>query len=81
MVKTPTIKQLLAIQTQIESTNKKLGELKSKRRTMLDASPTVNRPLRWSMEKTAETFIRVDGKPCRLLVDTWGEITLEELPL
>jgi hypothetical protein len=80
MVKTPTIKQLLAIQTQIESTNKKLGELKMKRRTMLDASPSVNRPVAWNA-KPAETFIRVDDKPCRLFVDTYGEITLQELPL
>ena len=81
MVKTPTIKQLLTIQTQIESTNKKLGELKSKRRQMLKASPTVKCPRQWSAEKTAETFIRVDGKPCRLLVDLYGDIRLEELPL
>jgi hypothetical protein len=80
MVKTPTIKQLLTIQAQIESTNKKLGELKSKRRKMLDASPTVKRPRAW-VDKTAETFIRVDGKPCRLLVDIYGDIQLEELPL
>jgi hypothetical protein len=80
MVKTPTIKQLLTIQTQIESTDKKLGELKSKRRQMLDASPTVNCPRAWT-NKTAETFIRVDGKPCRLLVDIYGDIQLEELPL
>ena len=80
MVKTPTIKQLLTIQTQIESTDKKLGELKSKRRQMLDASPTVNCPCTWT-NKTAETFIRVDGKPCRLLVDIYGDIQLEELPL
>ena len=80
MVKTPTIKQLLTIQTQIESTNRKLGELKSKRRQMLKASPTVNCPIEWNA-KPAETFIRVDGKPCRLFVDTYGEITLEELPL
>ena len=38
MVKTPTIKQLLAIQTQIESIEEKLGELRMKRSTMLDAS-------------------------------------------
>jgi hypothetical protein len=80
MVKTPTIKQLLTIQTQIESTNKKLGELKSKRRQMLDASPSVNCP-DGLFDKTAETFIRVDGKPCRLFVDIYGGITLEELPL
>ena len=80
MVKTPTIKQLLAIQTQIESTNKKIGELKTKRRKMLDASPSVNRHREWN-SKPAETFIRVDSKPCRLFVDTYGEITLEELPL
>ena len=80
MVKTPTIKQLLAIQTQIESIEEKLGELRMKRRTMLDASPSVNRPREWN-GKPAETFIRVDSKPCRLFVDIYGEITLEELPL
>ena len=80
MVKTPTIKQLLAIQAQIESTNKKLGELKDKRRQMLKASPNVKCPINWN-DRPAETFVRVDDKPCRLFVDTYGEITLQELPL
>jgi hypothetical protein len=80
MVKTPTIKQLLAIHTQIESIEKKLGELRKKRYTMLNSLPSVNRPATWG-DKPAETFLRVDGKPCRLFVDTYGEITLEELPL
>ena len=74
-----TIKQLLTIQAQIEKKTEELSKLKIKRSKMLKSSSEINSPTDWR-QVPAETFVKVDEKPCRILVDKWDHIQVEELP-
>jgi len=77
MVK-PTVKQILAIEKRITDARSKLDELTSKRDKMVDASD-LHRPRGYN-DPPAETFVKVDGKACRIIVHRWGSVICEELP-
>jgi ribosome biogenesis GTPase A len=77
MVK-PTVKQILAIEKRINDARSRVDELINKRNKMVEASD-LRRP-RGFNDPPSETFVKVEGKACRILVDRWGSVVCEELP-
>ena len=71
-----TLHQLLKVHEQVGSVQTKLNGLRNKRVGLIKKLglhlPTIR-------EDRSESFITIDGKPCRLWIDWTGEVTLEEL--
>ena len=72
-----TLKQLLKLQQQVEATEEKLADQKSKRNTMIKTLG-LKYPSSFS-ERRQENFVSIDGLPVRLWVSNYGDLEIENL--
>ena len=73
-----TLKQVLKIQEQIDTTRQKLGNLTDKRQQLVEACSDLKKPVRY-VRSPAETFVTIDAVPCRVLVYSDWTVEKEEL--
>ena len=72
-----TLKQLLKLQQQVDAAESKLGDLKEKRREMIQVLG-LKTPKSYN-DRRQENFVSVDGLPVRLWVNLYGDLEIENL--